>query len=234
MRILEIPLIIAGSSQQNRQEKVQELISIEFGSAQPHHPDLLVFDQPLSFGINDIRKIYQFVSRKAWQKKKKFVIILEPRKFTSEAQNAFLKLLEEKSPQVTFIISLPNQNLLLDTILSRSQTINLKSEDKPREEEVIDLEEISGLTTAERLTQSNKLSFIKNSDQFLYWVENLLNGIHQKIVRAKGNLPELKVLKDQAKVLSQARKMLSLSINPQSVFDWIMLHLTRNHVSAEV
>lgn len=77
-----------------------------------------------SISIETVRDLYQYARAK--QNKQATIIIRDADKMTVSAQNAFLKLLEEPSSHLHFILTAHNSAQLLPTILSRVQihTIN--------------------------------------------------------------------------------------------------------------
>lgn len=76
-----------------------------------------------SIGIDAIRELYRLTrsSRDDLQ----VIIIDDANTMTTEAQNAFLKLLEEPRNGVHFVLLAPRANQLLPTILSRVQQLQL-------------------------------------------------------------------------------------------------------------
>lgn len=80
-----------------------------------------------SLGVDEVRQLIAEISKKPYEGDKKVVIIYEAHKMTVEAQNAFLKTVEEP-PQGVFIILLSESSeQILDTIKSRCQIHNLRA-----------------------------------------------------------------------------------------------------------
>jgi DNA polymerase-3 subunit delta' len=81
-------------------------------------------DEKGTITIEATRTLYQRTRAKqvGWQ----VVIIDHAEAMSTEAQNAFLKLLEEPRPHVTFILTAPTAEALLPTILSRLQVVTLQ------------------------------------------------------------------------------------------------------------
>lgn len=78
---------------------------------------------PISYFRNVIKKSCLY---KPNEGKKTVVIITRIERMRKESANAFLKLLEEPPPQVLFLLTSDNPELLLPTITSRCQTINFR------------------------------------------------------------------------------------------------------------
>lgn len=80
-----------------------------------------------SLGVDEVRQLIAEISKRPYEGNKKVVIIYEAHKMTVEAQNAFLKTVEEP-PQGVFIILLSESSeQILDTIKSRCQIHNLRA-----------------------------------------------------------------------------------------------------------
>lgn len=80
-----------------------------------------------SLGIDDVRGLISEISKRPYEGDKKVVIVYEAHKMTVEAQNAFLKTVEEP-PQGVFIIILSESfEQILDTVKSRCQIHKLRA-----------------------------------------------------------------------------------------------------------
>jgi len=114
--------LIIGGSYSDRLEKIKE---VSQKSQLENQPDQLVVQAAPSVGINQVRQLKKFLSRKRYQASVKTVIIPQAEKLTRPAQNALLKTLEEPPVASQLFLSCPNENQLLATILSRCQIIKL-------------------------------------------------------------------------------------------------------------
>ncbi|HUV47195.1 MAG TPA: hypothetical protein VMW29_03615 [Candidatus Bathyarchaeia archaeon] len=115
--------LITGGNLTQRLNKAKKLVgNIDEG------PDVLYLKALLSVGINQIRQLQKFLSQKPFQKDFKTALIPEAEKLTIPAQNSFLKTLEEPPALSVIILCCPNKNLLLPTIISRCQLVELPYE----------------------------------------------------------------------------------------------------------
>ncbi|HKX72953.1 MAG TPA: AAA family ATPase [Candidatus Saccharimonadales bacterium] len=80
-------------------------------------------DEKGTISIETVRSLYQ--RTRSRQEGRQVIIIDHAEGMGIEAQNAFLKLLEEPREGVTFILTAPNDDALLPTISSRVQTVGL-------------------------------------------------------------------------------------------------------------
>ena len=78
-----------------------------------------------SFGVDEVRKIIEEVSKRPYEGSKKVIIIHQGSKLTVQAQNALLKTIEEPPVGVYIILLSESLELLLDTIKSRCQIYKL-------------------------------------------------------------------------------------------------------------
>lgn len=76
-----------------------------------------------SIGIEQIRAVMERISRQPFSGPRSLVIVMEAHKATIEAQNAFLKVLEEPPASSIIILVTERADLLLPTIISRCSEI---------------------------------------------------------------------------------------------------------------
>ena len=81
-------------------------------------------DEKGTIGIETIRELYK--AARSRQKNQEVIIIDDADKMSLEAENAFLKLLEEPRPGLTFILTVSNTESVLPTILSRVQLVPMQ------------------------------------------------------------------------------------------------------------
>ena len=95
-----------------------------------NHPDVFIICPKApsdSIGIDEIRNIRYEASLKPYEGMKRVFIINDAEKMTEEAQNAFLKLLEEPPQNHIFILTSSNVGGLLPTVLSRCKVLKFTS-----------------------------------------------------------------------------------------------------------
>lgn len=82
-----------------------------------------------SISISEIRSIQEFVKLKTISKQEinRIIVVENAQCLTLEAQNAFLKLLEEPPAGTLIILTASDPQGLLPTIISRTQVINIQS-----------------------------------------------------------------------------------------------------------
>jgi len=144
MLIMQSILIIGGNLT-SRQEKANQLSVV---SCQLSVVDILTVEGNNSIGIEQIRELKQWISRKPHSSQNKAVLIPQAEKLTLEAQNSLLKTLEEPPKNTLIILTAPNEGFLLPTIVSRCKIIRLK----PQSEIEIDKSTLSYTLDATRYT----------------------------------------------------------------------------------
>lgn len=87
------------------------------------HPDLLVIKKKESIKKEDIEDLIEKAARLPFEAGKKVILINDFDRATSEAQNAFLKTLEEPPAYLIIILLATNKMKLLSTIRSRCRIL---------------------------------------------------------------------------------------------------------------
>ena len=112
--------LITGKSPTERKQKFQALVADQ-NIKEVHE---LVTDSKHT--IEQIRNLKHKLSFSPQDPETGRAVYLEEAQLlTPEAANAFLKSLEEPSGQTLFVLTAPNRELVLDTICSRCQEIDL-------------------------------------------------------------------------------------------------------------
>ncbi len=97
------------------------------GAKADTNPDIIYIDREKdkkTIGVDQIRRITEDVAVKPFYSDRKVYIINEGEALTPEAQNAFLKTLEEPPEYAVFIIVAEKSEVLLPTVLSRCELIH--------------------------------------------------------------------------------------------------------------
>jgi DNA polymerase III subunit delta' len=95
-----------------------------------NHPNVeVVRPTGQSIKIKQVRQIISDAAKKPFESGFKIIIIENAEKMTHDAQDAFLKTLEEPPVNTVFILLAENHNLLLPTVVSRCQIYQFKPVD---------------------------------------------------------------------------------------------------------
>lgn len=123
----------------------KKTVALEFGKLlvkEPlrgeNHPDLiLVSPEEKEIKISQIRDLIWKLSLKPYSAPLKIAIIDEAQKMTGEAQNCFLKTLEEPKDKTLIILITEHPDSLLPTILSRCEMIKFYAVSKKEIEDYL-------------------------------------------------------------------------------------------------
>lgn len=215
-------LIIGNNPEQQKKEarKICQKLGVSFKA---NHPDALIVEPERSIGIDQIRQIKDFLTKKNWQGKgKKLVVIWQAQLMTPEAQNAFLKTLEEPPGNSLIILLANNKNALLPTIISRCHLINLVPTPKQKEAVLqVNWQELVNLSLDQRLKTAESIA--QDREKAQAWLENLIFTLQNQLVKEENS--SLAEMARWLRLASQARQMLLDNVSPLYVLDWLMLKL---------
>jgi DNA polymerase III delta prime subunit len=213
MNLFPSTLIIA-KNKETIDTKIGQICSDLNHKFNQNNPDILLINQDSGWGIDQIRKISNFLSQKPFSHQSKIIIILEAQNLNIEAQNALLKILEEPGKDNYVILSTNKVKSILPTIISRCQTIKLVRviHELPKTEKKID---ITG-NLIKDLILSEKLG--KNKEDILPLLENQLYFYQQELIKnpnKKNNYLIEKIIK--------AIQMINANVDPRNALDFIFL-----------
>lgn len=156
--------------------------------------DIYAYETEKTVGIGDVKSLSKQIFLRPMHSDKKMVVLEAFYGATIDAQNAFLKVLEEP-PLSTTIVIVAGSNFFLPTILSRCKLIELDREmDFEKDEEKKLLEILENLHTngiGEKLKLAQDLS--KDKEQALIFLEKLIIVARNEMVK-KQNLELKKVI----------------------------------------
>lgn len=125
----------------------------------------LLSNEPGNILIEDIREIINNASMTTFLGGFRFFVIVQAERMTEEANQAFLKLLEEPNPNNIFILITEHKNMLIDTIRSRGTEIRfrpLKKEEIIKVLKKLNLEENSEI-----------LEYSRGIEDYMFLKDNL-------------------------------------------------------------
>jgi len=209
-------IIIGGDEARNL---VNKMLLENFGFQTEANPDFFDFAKD-PFGISDTRDIIEWAVNKPFSGDIKACLITTSN-ISHEAQNAFLKILEEPPLGTYFFISIPNVGGLLPTLLSRVRIIEIpknkfeeNNETKSKALEFIDSK------IDKRFSMINHLAKMEDKRQirdFINDIESIARNhyLSKKNVNLENNAKKLKNILE-AKVLNNAR-----GASPKMILEWL-------------
>jgi DNA polymerase III delta prime subunit len=177
-----------------KEKKKREGYIADYASQQKIDPlDITVIDKSTSIkttqsiGIETVKLIQQKLFFKPFKSSSKIVVIEDAQLLTPEAQNALLKILEEPPANTFIFLGTETRELLLPTIISRCQIIELKEEqktlsDKTRGELNNFIESLPELSIGEKLKDAEQLA--KDKEKAVKWIENLIIVLREEMLQA--------------------------------------------------
>jgi len=183
-------------------------------------PDLMIVkaEDGGEIEISQIRKVQNFLSYKSYHGGYKIVIVEDAEKMNTEAQNCFLKSLEEPKGNTLLILISTKPDILLPTIISRSQTIkffapkDLKQNPEKFEKEqkiLNDLLSVAGSNFAEKFKYVKNIDFEKeNATDILEVMQKYLR--HLLMIKIGVEKSETKDTNFQKYSVKDLKKILNL------------------------
>jgi len=172
--------LILGNNQEKIKEVVKNLIerlwerNISENPFELENPDLhlLVSNNIKSIGIQDVKDLQKQMIFTPYKERVQIALIPFSEKLTVEAQNSFLKILEESSNTSEYILCTNNENNLLPTVVSRCKKIYCQEQ----KEEIVTNNE-SDLFSKDMITAFSEFESISKDDKR---IDQLLTGIELK------------------------------------------------------
>ncbi len=214
----------------NPQPQINQLLKQQGIAANnlDNHPDIVLIKPMASISIKTIRELKIWASRKPYQSPNKAAIIIDSHTATIPAQNALLKTLEEPPPHTIFILSTPNQHLLLPTIVSRCQVIQtgitakVDSDSPEVNQNIVALiKSLPSLSPAERISRVGE--YTKTRNDAMAFTKSLLSTLSQGYYPSQTRLRVIPSAQ-QLRLCFTAYKQLLANVNPKLVLEHLFLN----------
>lgn len=219
-----IPIILIHQDLEERRKETKRLL--ETHKMALTHPDLLYLDESEKLGIEQARKIKDFLSLKPFQGTSQAVVLISADLLTPDAQNALLKILEEHQEGALLILGVTSEDKLLPTILSRCQIQILpEAKKKPDQKYQAEIAELLKQTAQQRFVFIEKL---ENREEFL---PSLTSYFRSALVHLKGVQPDppercaSEKIIDFLKDLLQAEEWAKQNVNIRAILEYLMLKM---------
>lgn len=209
--------LIIGSDPSQIRFKLDKILK-DCGITSLKSPDVAdIGDNEKSIGINLIRELQTFLSKKPLVSKKKLALIRNAQNLTLEAQNALLKLLEEPTSSSQIVLLAAREENLLPTVTSRCIKITIKNTFSP-DKEIYELAFKfikSGVGDRLALVEENRGTFT-NREETIKFLDTLLFCLRSNLGKDMLNFANLtmKVQKDVS----------STNVNPRLAIEYLALN----------
>lgn len=189
-------------------------------------PDIHILDrrEENSIGIEDVKDFVKEMIFKPFGDLKQVAIIYQAEKLTPQAQNSFLKTLEESGDDTIYILCVDNEKNVLPTIYSRAKPIYIKQ--LVKETEAITKPSILDQDLVEQFEYIDSIS--KDKVKCL----DLLNEITEyfKIELEKeiknDNINSSRAISEQLKYVQETRDKIDSNCNKKLVLEALLLSLS--------
>lgn len=216
------------------------------------HRDLFFLDGTTgSITIDEVRAVKSTLGEAARETRYRVVVLAEAQSLTEAAANAMLKSLEEAPPSTVFVLTAPQRERLLPTLVSRSWVLTLAWPDPlggPEREGIAEPEHAWAATAAAFLTTGRGLfdrtgarggTDAAGAGALLIACQRALaqamSGVTGKdippgaspeadLARFFASLPDARLAIAQA-VLAEGQDSLNAQVNAALVADWVMTRL---------
>ncbi|NLZ24408.1 hypothetical protein GX888_01495 [Candidatus Dojkabacteria bacterium] len=209
--------LVIGNNQETIRKTITEIINILWEKKikdnifESNNPDIHILKGTNldSIGIDDVKALQKEMIYSPHGEAVQIALILNAEKLTIQAQNSFLKTLEEAPQSTCYILVTNNEKHLLPTVVSRSLKIytkEMKEEYRENEDiEILQMDMVEAFGKIENISKNktDTLNFLKllelhfqdtiekeivkgeNNKQIFTYIEKIL--LTQKRVEANGN-----------------------------------------------
>jgi len=203
-------IIITGGNKNTRFNKAK--ILSKYKKNDLNRNILLIYPEKEFIGIKQIREAEKFLHVKSIKKINKYLILPQAEKLTTQAQNAFLKTLEEPPANSVIILCAPNKNLLLPTIVSRCILLKDKQKTQQNNEAILNFPNFPNFPNDQVLTYfANNKNLWESKENALNFLENLEDNFKTKISDRSVSLFLKKVIKTK-KIIRESNSNLRLTL----------------------
>jgi len=216
--------LIIGGDKEKRWQYAQKIAQERLGKKQiKSHPDFFLIIGLNSIGIEKIRELEKRLALKPYESEVKVTIINEAEKLTLPAQNSLLKILEEPPGNSLIILTAPQKNFLLPTIISRCKIIRLKEKVGILTDKNLNLSKIS------KIQRKNKGECLKIARLYSNTKDQAINFCQQLLLKEREfflNEPDVKKARNIRYILKTIR-LLESNINPILATGNLLLKLVK-------
>lgn len=221
--------LFVGGTERERREEAYSLAKKEMGEGIKilSGVDLLELTTPedkATISIDEIRNLQSRLSLRPYQSKVKAAIIYEAQKASLEAQNCLLKTLEEPPRHSLIILTAPEKESLLPTIVSRCRLIDLGWRVKEGTGNIL-----ASLGAIIKMSKGDRLVFVdKNKTELnereivIEHIDSWLSEAHQQIVAEPENAIYLKVAKE---CLVMKETLATVNVNVRLALETLLINL---------
>ncbi len=203
---------------------VSELLGQEILSIQ-ETPDIHILDrrEENSIGIEEVKDFIKEMIFKPFGTSKQVAIIYEAEKLTPQAQNSFLKTLEESSDDTIYILCVDNEKNVLPTIYSRSKPIYINQGITETSEEskppILDQDLVEQFGYIDSISKEKVKCLELLSEIEEYFRQELEKEIKND------NINSSRAISERLKYVQETRDKINSNCNKKLVLEALLLYL---------
>lgn len=208
---------------------LEKIYKIEFCThlSDINHPDIILVtnsEEKDSIGIEEINRAKTKLSLKPYLAETITLIVCPSEKITVEAQNSFLKILEEPPRHALIILATHNSDNLLDTVKSRCIIYNFEKGGDEKSD--FDINSLFKLDIVDRFKLIEKINTDKNKKKkFQKLLLELERYYHKELFNIENGSDDLSRINVTIKKIQEARIMIQKNVNPRVVMENLMLNI---------
>ena len=177
--------------------------------------DQVWFEEGVRLTIEMVRRFQQTMQLTPLTSLRRLGLIPGAHRLTGEASNALLKILEDAPPHAVFLLSVPDETMLLPTVVSRCQRWHHRTRRQENSAETgLSIRELQQLTYRERLVLAE--GWAKETKPVAY-LDQMIQDAHRQLTDGD----DFRMI-DQ---LVQYRSMLDTNVSPRLVLENCLLGL---------
>lgn len=222
--------LIIGNSKTNITEKIAEIVgelwnrNVSESILFSQHPDIHIVESKNidSIGIEDIKRLQKGMIFTPYIEPVQLALIFDAQKLTAEAQNSFLKTLEESNSSTAYFLVTDNEQNILPTIISRAQKIYTKeisikneTQNKP---EILNLNLIDAFAQIEKIAKEKEKTDALILELELYYQQLLKDALDEN--------KQTKQICDNIQEVLKTRKRLDANGSRRLLLENLFLELT--------
>jgi len=223
--------IIVGNNERNIKRRVITLISelwdkeVSNDILESKNPDIHIIESEnlTSIGIEDVKRLQKDMIFSPYEESKQIAIIFNAEKLTTQAQNSFLKTLEESDSNTIYIFTTRNEKNLLPTVISRSIKIYTKSvKEQPNGKEALDFLRMDLVEAFSYIE-----SIAKERDKTLAFLKKIELALQEKLEKNIKNRDNIELIHKQISHIIITRDRVEANGNRRLLLENLFLDLTR-------
>lgn len=222
--------LIVGNNEENIKEEIKRLISklwerdLNEDIFESKNPDIHILEGSniKSIGIEDVKNFQKNMVFTPFKELVQIGIVFNSEKLTPQAQNSFLKTLEENSNTTAYILVTESERSLLPTVISRCSKIYTKESSRKnisKSDNILKLDLLEAFQQIESISKSRDDTLLLLKDLHSYFQEMLEKRIHEGM--------DIKDVHESISKVSNGIKRVEANGNKRLVLESIYIDLTR-------